>query len=40
MEKEAATLSIKSEKAETSGDKVGMKIPQEIVSYFNYEKNA
>ena len=37
---EPVTLPIQSEKDETSGDKVGMQIPQEIVLDFNDEKNA
>ena len=37
---EAFTLPIQEEKAETSGVKVGMQIPQEIVLDFNDEKNA
>ena len=37
---EAVTLPIQREKDETSGDKVGMQIPQEIVSNYDNEKNA
>ena len=40
MEKEVSILPIQSEKTETLGDKVGMEIPQEIVSNFYDEKNA
>ena len=36
----ATTLPIQGEKDETSGDKVGMQIPQEIVSDSDDEKNA
>ena len=37
---EAVTLSIQGEKAKTSGVKVGMQIPQEIVSEYDDKENA
>ena len=40
MEEEVVTLPIQSEKAKTSGDKVGMQIPQEIVSDSDDEKDT
>ena len=39
-EDEVVTLPIQREKDETLGDKIGMKIPQEIVSNSHDEKNA